>query len=345
MRGRRRWLAAGTALAVTVLGGAAVLWGVTGDDPEVGRGDDPARPAVTVLTARDAEPATARLSRAIRRELAGDARTVGVPWPRDVEPRLIIGAQYYPTSVEVVDPRTGERTPLPTVWKGHSISVTPIRVTKRAVWVSWVHHVDGVARPAAMRYDVGTGRHKLVLAPEVPHHARANFTSALEMGDDGRLYFRTYRPGTDWPDKFTQLWSFAPDAPDGPRREGEAQQWTVAGSLLASLAYDGHTDPVILRVRDLTTGEEHVNTFEHCDDPYLEASAALVVVSCSDAPDMVVLDGTATPLARLRVSERVRAAGYGPPSLHVGERWLSAGRLAYQPATGRLVHLQAPAGS
>jgi hypothetical protein len=335
MRTARRWLVAGSALAA-IVGGSAVAWSVIAADPD---DTDPAPSVIRVLTAGDAEAASASISRRIRRELAGDVRIVGVPWASGAEARLVIGARRYPTSVEAVDRRTGERTPLPTLWKGHSVSVSPVRLTQRAVWVSWVHHVDGVERPAAMRYVVGTGQHELVLAPEVPHHSRANFTSALAMGDDGRFYFRTFRTGHDGPAKFTQLWSFDPASLDDPRREGEAQHWTVAGSLLATLAYDNQRDPVILRVRDLTTGEEHHHTFEACDEPHLEASNAFVVVACRDESEILVLDRTATPLVRLRVPQGVNVSGFGPPSLHVGNRWLSVGRLAYRPSTGRLLRL------
>ena len=67
-----------------------------------------------------------------------------------------------------------------------------------------------------------------------------------------------------------------------------------------------------------------------------------MVVACEDATEVLVLDRTATPLVRLRVPQGVNADGYGPPSLHVGERWLSLGRLAYQPTTGRLLRLHEP---
>lgn len=335
-------MVAGAALAA-VVGGSAVAWGMIADDSD---DTDPTHSVTRVLTVEDAEAASASISRRLWRELAGDVRVVGVPWASDAEARLIIGARRYPTSVEVANQRTGERTPLPTLWKGHSVSVSPVRLTQRAVWVSWVHHVDGVSRPAAMRYDIGTGQHKLVLAPAVPHHARANFTSALAMGDDGRFYFKTFRPGHDGPDKFTQLWSFDPASPDDARRVGEAQQWTVAGSLLATLAYDNQTDPVILRVRDLTTGEEHHHTFATCDEPHLEASNAFVVVACRDDSDVLILDRSATPLVRLRTPQGVNVGGFGPPSLHVGNRWISVGRLAYRPATERLLRLhEPPAGS
>lgn len=335
MRAKRRWLAAGAALTA-IVGGSAVIWGVIGADPDP---NDPSPSATSVLTIHDAEAAPARLSRRIRGELVGDVRTVGVPWPRGVEPRLVIGAESYPTSVEAVDPRTGERTPLPAMWKGHSISVSPVRLTRRAVWVSWLHHVDGEERPAAMRYAVGTGRHELVLAPTVPHDARANFTSVLAYGGDGRFYFRTFRPGHDGADKFTQLWSFASGSPDDVRREGKAQSWTVNRSLLVSLDYDNAGDPVVLRIRDLATGETHSKAFKGCAEPYLEASSAYVVVACRNEPSVLVLDDTATPLARLQVPHGVNVAGFGPPSLHVGERWLTVGRLAYHPATGRLLRL------
>lgn len=328
-----------SAALVAAVGGSAVAWGVIADDPD---NDDPAPSVTKVLTAADADTASASLSRKIRRELAGNVQTVGIPRAPDAKTRLVTGARQYPTSVELVDRRTGERTPLPTPWKGHSVSVSPVRLTGRAVWVSWVHHVDGVARPAVLRYTVGSGQHDLLLAPEVPHHPRSNFTSAMSYGHDGRFYFRTSRPGHDGPDKFPQLWSFAADAPHRARLEGKAQKWVVAGSLLATLAYEDESDPVILRVRDLRTGEEHRHTFETCDEPHLEASTAFVVVACHDEPEVLVLDRTATPLVRLQVPQSVRPAGSGPPSLHVGERWLSIGRLAYQPATGRLLRLQQP---
>lgn len=333
----------GSALAA-IVGGSAVARGVIAADPD---DTDPAPSVTRVLTVGDAEAASAGISRRIRRELAGDVRIVGVPWASDTEAQLIIGARRYPTSVEVVDRRTGERTPLPTLWKGHSVSVLPVRLTQRAVWVSWVHHVDGVERPAVMRYVVGTGQHQLILAPAVPHQPRANFTSALAHGDDNRFYFRTFRPGHDGPDKFTQLWSFAPDAPRDVRLEGNAQQWMVTGPLLVSLDYDNDGDPVRgLRVRDLSTGVDHTRTLEGCYEPYFEASDAFVVVACRDEPEVLVLDRTATPLVRLRVPQGVNVAGVGPPSLHVGNRWLSVGRLAYRPATGRLLRLHGPpAGS
>ncbi len=337
----RRWFVVGVALAA-IVGGSAVAWGVLtteSDDP------GPAPSTATVLSADDAEPSTSRASRRIWRDLTGDVRLAGVPWTSDLEPRLIVGAHSYPTSVELVDRRTGERTPLPTLWKGHDVSVLPVRLTDRAVWVSWVHHVDGVRRPAVLRYDVATGRHRLLLAPEVPHHARANFTTRLQYGADGRYYFRTFRTGHDGPSKFTQVWSFAPDAPREVREEGPAHQWTVTGPLLAFLD-QGDGGPTTVHLRDLTTGAGDTRTLDSCDDPYLEASSTFAVVACEEDSALIVLDRSGAELARLRVPDGVNPSGHGPPSLHVGERWISIGRLAYEPATGRLLRLhEHPAGS
>lgn len=332
----QRLLVAGVAIAA-VAGGSAVAWAVI-DDPD---DTDPGTMQTTMLTARDAEPASAGTSRKIRREVAGEVRVVGVPWRSDAEPRLVIGARSNPTSVEVVDRRTGARTSLPTPWQGHSVSVQAVRITEREVWVSWVHHVDGEERPAVLQYTVATGRQRLIVAPEVPHHPRADFSSPLQYGDDGRFYFRTARPGHDGPDKLTELWSFAPGAPDDVRPEGKAQQWTVTGSLLVSLDH-GDGAPATLRVRDLTTGDEHVKDLGSCYDPYFEASDEYVVVTCRDESGLVVLDRTTAALARLEEPERVNVAGYGPPSLRVGERWITVGRLAYEPGTGRLLRLTEP---
>ena len=331
-------MAAGAALAA-VAGASVVARAVVGSEPD----DTASAPSRTrVTTIDDAAPASARQSRRIWRELAGPVRTVGVPWPSDAEARVVIGTRSTPTSVEVVDRRTGDRTSLPTPWEGHSLSVSPVRVTPRAVWVSWVQRVAGVPRPAALRYEVTTGRHEVVLAPPVPHHVRASFTSPLAYGDDDRFYFRTYRPGHDGPDSFTHLWSFAADAPRSVRPEGGAQQWTVAGSLLAALDHEHDGGPITLRVRDLATGAAHTRNLDDCDDPYLEASSAYVVVDCRDAPAVLVLDRDLEPLARLQVPRGVNVAGFGPPSLHVGERWISIGRLAYEPDTGRSLRLREP---
>lgn len=341
MRRSRRWLVVGAAF-VALAGGSAVAWGVMATDSD---DSDPASSATTVLAADDAEPAAAGTSRRIWRELTGDVRVVGIPWTSDKRPRVVIGAESSPTSVEVVDRRTGNRTPLPTLWQGHDRSPRLIRVTQRVAWVSWVHHVDGVQRPAALRYDIVTGEHRLVLAPSVPHHPRATATSALQYGGDGRFYFRTSRIGHDGADKHTRLWSFAPDAPRKVREEGSAQQWLVSGSLLASLDH-GNGAPTTVRVRDLTTRTDRTTTLDRCDDPYLEVSSSFAVVACEDDSELHVLDRSGAELARLEIPDGVNASGYGPPSLHVGKRWVSTGRLAYEPEAGQLLRLREhPAGS
>lgn len=333
--------ALGLVLAVAL----AVVWIATRDDDSAergrsGAGAQPRQRPQSVYRRGDARPAVPGDDYEVLQQVPGHVAHQSVLLLPDGT--LVLRNDYrygegglpLPDLVSVWDPATGEKTNLPARWPHHISTVTASGT--HDLWVSFAGPGPGHQLHSVVHYDLRTGRDEVITVPDLAQ-ARNDHVLGTPFGAaDGRIYLLT---GTEpcllsrprcHNVRDSELWSFAPDAPEQVRREAEdVGTFAVSPTLLIwSDPQEGLEDEeLVLHVRRRGSGRVWTTTVHGCSPrwTYLQASEKYLLL-CGR-----VYDARARRLARLDL--------YSHDLSGLGGDWIAWGWTVLHPASGRFLQI------